>query len=345
MRLIQILVGALAISVGSFGNVGPIPGTQPVMPIFEGSDLVCNCVVESLRIADERTRDRGGKPFVWRSVVATVRVRDSYNKDMPANSRVHVAFEDERPITRAIPTLSEAETAIMFLRFSALSSAYEFADEFLGLTPFTSLPVQGDAPGPAKLRSALASVLHTGSIQDQINAMRLLEGFDKFDSGTVAGLLQLTSSADPEIALSSLAVLLKARAPGTVQRLEDYLRVYTLERVPVALLSVGAELYAMNDAMDLAPLEALTSSEHLSVKLGAIAAIRNIRSPHSANALADRLDDPNRDVRYLATITLSEIFRKGGDYAPSMYLFDKNPDFYTRLWKSWWAEEKQASPK
>ena len=60
---------------------------------------------------------------------------------------------------------------------------------------------------------------------------------------------------------------------------------------------------------------------------------------------AKRLDDPDVKVRYLATITLSEIFRKGGDYAPSMYLFDKNPDFYTGRWKIWWAEQSQASPR
>ena len=342
MRPVTILTAVFAMAASSFGDIVPIPGTQPVLPVFQRADLVCNCIVESLRVVDEQKRERGGKPFVWRSVVATVRVKDSYNREMPSDTRVDVAFEDEKPTVRATPMLSDGENGVMFLRLSASSQLYEFADRFLGVTPFASLPVQQGAPGPAKLQSVLAGVLHTGGAQDQVNAMRLLEGFDKFDSGALAGLLTLSASADPEIALSSLAVLLKARMPGTVQRLEDYLSIYKGGRAPVALLSVGAELGAVNDAEDLAPLEALTSSENLSIKLGAMAAIRNARSPHSAGALAERLDDPNRDVRFLAVITLSEIFRKGGDYAPSVYLFEQNPDFYTGHWKSWWAEQRQA---
>ena len=53
-----------------------------------------------------------------------------------------------------------------------------------------------------------------------------------------------------------------------------------------------------------------------------------------------RLDDPDRATQYLAVITLAEILGKyEGDYAPSMYLFDKKTQYYVGLWKQWWTDE------
>jgi HEAT repeat protein len=95
----------------------------------------------------------------------------------------------------------------------------------------------------------------------------------------------------------------------------------------------------VSDSEDLIPLEALSSSELLSIKLGAMEGLRKMRSPHSAKALVERLNDPNPDIRFLAVIALSEIFSKTGDYAPNMAEFDQNPDFYTIKWKTWWAGE------
>jgi len=246
---------------------------------------------------------------------------------------------------RVMPTLSEAESALMFLTLSTSSSSYEFADKFLGVTRFASLPAVQRPPGAAKLQTALARVLRSGPPEDQVHAVHLLEGFDKLNAEALAGLLPLSDSADPEVAMSSIAILLKAGTPGAIQQLESYLEMHKGGKEPLALLSVATELGRFSDSGQLASLEALASSEHLHIRLGALAAIRNIRDRHSAATLAERLDDPDVNVRYLATITLSEIFRKGGDYAPSMYLFDKDPDFYTERWKSWWAEQKQASPK
>lgn len=345
MRIIAILMVAFAISVGSFGDIVPIPGTVPVLPVFESADLVCNCVVESLRVVDEQKRDRGGKPFVWQSVVAVVRVRDSYNKNVPSNSLIDIRFENETPLTRAIPALSPAETAIMFLRLSASGSVYEFADKFLGVTPFTFLPVQQGPPGPARLQSALVGVLRGGPVEDQVNAMRLLQGLDAFAPETLSSLVSLSTSADPEIALSSLAVLMKAKMPGAVERLENYLSAHKGGPEPLVLISIGTQLGQVSNRDDLVLLEGLTSSEHLSIKLGALAGIRNMGSSHSAAVLAERLDDPDINVRYLATITLAEIFGKYGDYAPSKYLFDRDPEFYSGRWKSWWAEQRQRPSK
>jgi hypothetical protein len=111
----------------------------------------------------------------------------------------------------------------------------------------------------------------------------------------------------------------------------------------MAMLSVGGELGQGSDIGDLAALETLTSSDFISIKLGAMAGVRKMRNSHSAKALVERLDDPNSDIRFLAVITLSEIFSKTGDYAPNMAEFDQSPEFYTIRWKTWWAQKGRDS--
>src|ERR1017187_8576119 len=145
---------ALLVLGSAFAGLGPIPGTQRVTPIFESADLVCNCYVESLRTLKEQKLERAGKPFTQRHVVAKVRVNDPYNKQVQIGTEINVAFEEEIPTTKPMPTLSEAETALIFLKVSS-PSLYEFADRFMGATPFASLAVQNERPGLSKLQSAL----------------------------------------------------------------------------------------------------------------------------------------------------------------------------------------------
>jgi hypothetical protein len=57
--------------------------------------------------------------------------------------------------------------------------------------------------------------------------------------------------------------------------------------------------------------------------------------------MVKRLDDSDGYIQYLAVISLAETFGKYEDYAPTMYLFDRNPRFYIGLWKSWWVTEGQ----
>lgn len=325
-------------------DVLPIPGSQRVAPVFEGSDLVCYCAVESLRITEERTVERGGKPLIQRRVIAAVRIKDSYNRDIQTGAKVFVAFEDEIPRTGSLPTLSGVETALMFLKRSS-APLYEFADRSLGVTPFASLPIQQGPLGLSKLQAALAGALQQTNSTDQINAMRLLEGFDELNPESLAAVKGLESSGDAEIAFSSIAVLLKAKVAGTAQALRTYLKTHSITRLPFALLSVSDELAAGTNIDDLSALGELTASDILSIKLGAMAGVRRIRSSQSAPALVARLDDPNADVRFLAVITLSEIFEKGGDYAPDMRAFAQNPDLYTTKWKTWWTQEgRNQSP-
>lgn len=340
MRSLLICVSSLLLS-SLFADIVPTPGTQPVAPVFAQADLVCNCVVESVRVLSEQKLGPSGKTVTHRQAVASVRVKQAYNKDVSPGTLVYVAFDDEIPIMHAsLPSLTESETALMFLSLST-PSTYRFSDPFLGVTPFTSIPVQHGNPGLLELQAALTGVLQHGDSGDTVNALQLLQGFDQFPPETLAALDSLRDSSDPEIALASIAVLLKAKQPGNVQELANYLRAHHMSTEPMAVASIGSELSKVTNVGDLAALGTLTSSDSLSIKLGAMAALRNIRSVQSAPALVKRLDDPNKDIQYLAVIALAEIFQKNNEYAPNMALFDQNPGHYTEIWKTWWKREGQ----
>jgi hypothetical protein len=331
--LILVLCGGL------FGDIVPVPGTQRVSPAFEKADLVCNCVVESVRVLEEQRLERGGKPLIRRHAVATVRVMEAYNKTTVSKRQVRVVFDEETPATSAsMPALATAERAIMFLK-AAEPSLFEFADPFLGATPFSVIPIVGKELGLGRLESALGAILEDHNFDDQVSAMRLLQGFDHLSPVTLARLTMLSSSSNSEAAVSAIAVLLTTKSANSVRRLNEWLLRHNSGGPPAGLMSVGSELGQVTDPAALDALEGITASRYPSLRLGAMMGIRNIRNPQSARALVARLDDPDINVRYLAVITLSEIFAKDGEYAPTMYLFDQNPNFYTGLWKSWWSIE------
>jgi hypothetical protein len=336
LLVVAVLCTALA------ADIGPTPGTQRVGPIFERADLVCNCAVESINVVNEEHLQRQGKLLIRRHMIASVEVQDAYKSSVSVAQRISVEYDEETPATMAsMPGLTSGEKALLFLAARG-PSAYVFADPFLGVTPFSALGRQPGELGMMKLQSALAGALLGTSRDDQINAMRLLQGFEELSPDTISRVIPLSSSADPGVAFSAIAVLLKTKTPEAVETLERYLDKYKSDTEPIALASIGTELGQISDEGALAAIDALTRSRYLPIRFGAMEALRRMRNPRSAPALVRRLDDAESTVRYVAVITLSEIFGQAGDYAPSMYLFDKNPDFYVNLWKAWWAKEGRA---
>jgi len=194
--------------------------------------------------------------------------------------------------------------------------------------------------GLEKLQSALAAVLRQINRDDQLNALRLLQGFDILNEESLSPVGVLCTFEDPEIAFTALAVFLKSKTIEGVEKLQRYLETYNGNAEPLALVAIGTQLSHVNDVKILPQIEVLTGSKYVSIRLGAMNAIRLMKHPESAPTLVKRLDDQNSTVKYIAVITLSEIFGKfEGDYAPSMYLFDEKPQYYVDLWKKWWAEE------
>jgi hypothetical protein len=326
MRPLFPLLTAFAFGIELLANPAPVPGTQPLGPVFEAADLVCDCVVVSTKTIDEEwVQATVGNPILRRHMTAIVEVEDIYRSSARSTKDIAVGYDGDM--------LRAGERGVFFLK--SAKAGYIFADQFLGVTACGSLAPRPESLGLLKLQLALVDVLSGSTREDQINAMRLLQGFDVLEERSLSSVAALTTSADPETALTALAVLLKGRVPGSVERLKTYLDGYQGAATPIALLSIGSDLGQVNNTSALRAVEALASSRYLSIRFGAMNALRRLRDPLSIPVLIERLSDSDDNIRYLAVITLAEISGKTGDYAPSMYLFDKNPSFYVNLWKEW----------
>jgi hypothetical protein len=56
-----LLLSVVAALVGSMSaEITPAPGAQRVNAVFSTADLVCNCIVRALRVAEEQQIERGG---------------------------------------------------------------------------------------------------------------------------------------------------------------------------------------------------------------------------------------------------------------------------------------------
>jgi HEAT repeat protein len=124
-----------------------------------------------------------------------------------------------------------------------------------------------------------------------------------------------------------------------VERLRNYLNSYHSETQPFALASVVTSLGQIRDPRARQALEELSDSKFVAVRLGAMDALRWLKSRESIPVLVKRLGDPSNDVQYLAVVSLSEALGMDEEYRPTMNLFDKKPQYYVGLWKQWWADE------
>lgn len=337
LRTIGFLASFWLSGVAVAGPV-PIPGTQPVGPIFNRADIVCACrVISSIPQTEEATYINN-KHATRRHIAAAVQIIDIYKGPLSAGTVLNVEYDEENPVSRPMPSLRTGDFAILFLKQTA-ASAYEFVDPFLGVTRFSTIPQETGVQGIAKMESALEAVIEQPNGDDQIRAIRLLAGLDTLQANTIAILTARSSSPDPEVALASLAALLRA-APGSgVQNLERFLQTYTGDEKHISFATIGHELAQIHTPEVERSLELLTSSRFRSVRFGAMEGLRNLKDLHSVPTLAARLDDEDVNVRYIAVITLAELFHKDGDYGPTMKTFEKNPSLYTTLWKEWWKQQ------
>lgn len=338
--LATFLLAVFSSSV-ALAQPGPIPGTQPVRPVFEHSDLVCMCLAEFVSIQRQQppaNADRDQR--VRQDVTINLQPLEVYKTDETTQSITVKYAEDVPMLWPQVAMLQRGQMGLVFLKSTA-PGIYDFSDRFLGVTLFSALPQKVEASGLAGLESALARIIQGTNRGDRLSALWLLQGYDHLSGETIVAVTSLTSPDDPAIALTSWAILLKAHAPESVQGLAHFLAGYRGDGEPTdALIGVEDGLSGVRDESSLSTLESLTDSKYMQVRQGAMQGVRGIGNPKSATVLVKRLDSSDPFVQYEAVITLSEIFRKYGDFGPSMLLFDRNPQKYVQLWKKWWEEER-----
>jgi len=321
----------------------PVPGTQRVKPIFDRSDLVCMCTAESTHTAvqDGLWDSAAGRPVARVTTTITFAIAIAYKETRSVTQQLAIRLVEDSPLP--LPPQVPFKKGQPFLLFlvSISPTMYETADRFLGMNLFSIIPAGPAAGGFSGLEMTLAQIVAKPNREDKLRALELLEGFDAVSQQTKTLMWRIADSDDFEIAMTAWAVLLKSKSPKVVTGLLGYLNAHPPPQEPTeALIGVTEGLSAIRDERDLATLEQLASSKYFEIRSGALYALRGMKDPRSIRTLIQGLDDESPELRYRALITLAEILRKyEGDYAPSMYLFDKNPQYYIGLWKQWWADE------
>lgn len=344
----RLILMICSLSVFLIGQPGPVPGTQRVDRVFNGADVVCSCKAVSTEVESEEPQQPA--PNVLRHIRANVEIQDLFKPGkLRVGDRLTLRFVQQYPgVSTALPGLGQSETAILFLK-EAADGSYEFVDRWMGANHFQVLPQATSGIGLAGLESVLLAIVEqapaNGPNHDDLRALYMLEGFPSLSRNGKARIAQLANSPNPNIALAAIGTLLKSRSPETVELLKIYLDNYKGDKEPMSVWSIGAWLREIRDPEALSAVEALSGSQFVSVQLGAMDALRKIKSPSSAPILIQRLDDSNTTVRYQAVITLAETFRKGREFAPSMKLFNDDPEKYVTLWKTWWSEQHEVTPQ
>jgi hypothetical protein len=324
--LVSRTVIVLSLAAPSVCEVVPTPGTQLVGPLFREADIVCSGVVVSTDINSSGISESG------QTRLAHIRPEVLFKPDKTDNETLVVEYEGD--------LLWKGENALLFLKQNGEANhRYRLVDHSIGATSFEGVVGTGSGRGIVRLQASLASILRTSDATDQFSALRILQGMENLAPETMSTLILLSRSSDADVALSAIAAMLSDERPEEVERLRTYLEGYSEKAEPVALLSIGTKLGQITDQRFIVTLEALADSRFLSIRYGALDALRKMRKRESAPALIKRLDDSDVNVRYVALITLVEIFEKTGDYAPNMAIFEENPHYYTDLWKSWWLDQ------
>jgi hypothetical protein len=331
----------LLVCITAIADIAPTPGTQPLEPVFQRADLVCSGVVVATSVVNTQELGSTNKPVLRRNMVAAIQVLDSYKGGTPPGEQIRLQYIDERPPTSASATVLQKGQVALWLLQAGSPGYYTFADRYLGVAFFHEPLPSSNGVGIRKLESAVAAVVQRSNRDDSLTALRLLQELPEPSEESVSLLRPLSRSPDPEVALTAIAILLKTKQPDAVEALQQYLDAHNAADAPIAMMSIGTELGQIADPRTTPAIRSLSASRVLSVRLGAMQALRSMRDASNAHILVQRLGDPDSTVQYLAVITLAETFGKDGDYAPSMYLFDQNPAYYVTLWKAWWAERSR----
>jgi hypothetical protein len=274
---------------------------------------------------------------------AVIEISQTYKEPDPPKRTIAVVVERSMPeASSAYAIFRTGDTVLLFLRASPAGD-YGLADPFLGATHFRFVPILPSEIGLVKLQDALAQIAVNGEEQDQLHALQVLSGFDSLTGGNLARVRQVSSSTNPVLALTAFDALLTSKSVQNLGAFSAYLSEYKGSAEPLALSNIANRLTDFRDTESLPWIKNLAESRFVSIRTGAMRSLRARKDLRTVDVLVARLDDSDPTIQYLAVIALAETLNKyDGDYAPSMYLFDKRRAFYTTLWKQWWEDEGRS---
>src|SRR5205823_365675 len=185
MKLALSLLLAVLSLASAAGQVGPVPGTQRIIPVYDQADVVCLCRIESVVITPgQPAADFAESKIVQRGVAMTVEAKQIFKSDRPNAQQFLVKYTEEVGVTSPPKTILErGDIALLFLK--AISpTTYQLGDRFLGVTRFTALPGAAGTKGLGGLETCLVSLVRHENKDDRLNGLRLLQGFDSLSQSS-----------------------------------------------------------------------------------------------------------------------------------------------------------------
>ena len=298
------------------------------------SDVVATGTVSILGDADPTTiRTPGGQVFGGRLIAVELLV-DQVLKGQhePGNIR----FQFSRPDTDfgiGYGELQSLKYRILFLKRNG--DSYEPTSPYYpSLISIAGDPVNATASLDAVL-DAIVRVIPSreASVADKREAIHDLWGVR---NGVAMGGLRLAlRDNDPSLQLGAAAALLAAGDVEALAVAEPALLKPEAGLAPELLPNLrGALGYGIKSEEAVPSLARLMRAPEVDTRRAAADALRHTRADAAVPALVRALEDIDRMVQYSAVMGLAEITRQLNG-APSIPLFQQNPDPYLTFWREW----------
>ncbi len=340
MKRLCCLILVICLMSEAKGDILPMPGSQPVDPVFDTSAVVCSCVVLQSNTVSSTKEMRAGKIVIVQSVEATMQITDVYKgQTIEPNQELVVRFTSEIPITgNTGASVAKNERGLMFLLHTA-DGKYSFADPYLGAVPLNGLPSSSEGIGIVKLQNALVQDLSKSGVEEQGEVLNLLQGIRGTSDQESTVLQQTSLSTSTTIAFKSIAVLMKSNPVLATARLAYRMRQGDTSPDGLVSAILTTQLTAITNPEAKHNLEELTGIGKSDIRSSAVFALRHVGDRASVPVLIRVLDDMDEEVKYQAVIALAEITGLDGEYAPNMEVFSKNPNMYIKKWKEWSSDQ------
>ncbi|HEY2468939.1 MAG TPA: hypothetical protein VGI45_14025 [Terracidiphilus sp.] len=310
--------------------------------LFTKADLVVIGSAEKTRVLREWTI-RGAVGM--QSVSTLVRVERVYKGT--CDGYVQVQFEVQSPVSTGNPgpSLYKGEHSLLFLK-SSEDGHYRFADASWGKLDAQGILAGPSSSGVAGLESDLNQSLGIGS-PGQTSALKILEAFSHISSTTESTLNELASQTDPDVAARAYSILIATGKPKYIDNVLPFLRSHGNGLGGDELWILGGRIHEFGLKADPQTIAAISNVPIFSIQYVALDVLGQIKSPTTAEAVLHHLDDSNPALQFKSLSVFKRIVDDGGEiggpeYRPSKTDFDKDPSYYTGLWKTWWRAEGEA---
>jgi hypothetical protein len=279
------------------------------------------------------------------NVSTLVRVEKIYKGS--CDQTVDVRFDVPAPVSSGNPgpALYQGERSLLFLK-AGQNATYYFADRFLGKLSADGISLSTGGSGPDALELDLNRTL-SGGDAGNANAFRLLMGYTAISLRTESNLSRLAAQSDPDTAAQAFSILLASGQPRYFADALQFLCANGNRVKPLELLTLSGRIREFGIHADPSTIVGFSELPFSAIQYAALDVLMEMKSPATAEAVVRHLDDPDPEIQFQSLYVLRAIVdkpgeRRGLEYSPSKPEFDKDPKYYTGLWKVWWEKEGEA---